>query len=178
MSHLGTCHGLLPLSTHLVVATNSTQTFPAGTRALHETWKKCLTRQRRSHPIFHPGTRGTWRIPFVWYVMGKTNALDRGRIADDCRLCLKFFEADSFNVDLSDWDVSRLQSSAEMFLQASSYNQSLCSWRERFNTDVDVTSMFQGTMCWYAGDPSTDPSSAAPFCGLCKREQARSLSTP
>jgi hypothetical protein len=80
-----------------------------------------------------------------------------------------FFEAKSFNQDLSNWtfgpNTLRL---ANMFLNATAYNQNLCLWSSKIqNKSISVTDMFVNTSCPLTNDPvlTTDPS--GPWCYTC-----------
>ena len=54
--------------------------------------------------------------------------------------------ATSFNIDLSAWNISGESSMEFMFQNATSFNQNLCSWKERFPYD-DAVDIFEGSAC-------------------------------
>ena len=62
-----------------------------------------------------------------------------------------FSYAESFNQDLSNWDVSRVTNMNAMFSYAKSFNQALSSWDVSRVTDMqymfDEASSFQQTLC-------------------------------
>ena len=52
-----------------------------------------------------------------------------------------FHRANAFNIDISNWDVSRVQIAAEMFRAANEFNQPLNSWRT--SKLVNISNMFE-----------------------------------
>merc|ERR1712032_1501379 len=62
-----------------------------------------------------------------------------------------FSNANSFNQDLSNWDVSRVTNMGAMFSVAKSFNQDLSNWDVSRVTDMQLTffeaSSFQQTLC-------------------------------
>jgi hypothetical protein len=80
-------------------------------------------------------------------------------------LLVKFSGASSFDIDLSQWNVSRLEFATSMFYGAALFNQSLCSWREILPTDVLLETIFTESGCSDASDPILNGSS---FCMDCR----------
>lgn len=74
---------------------------------------------------------------------------------------------DSFNEDLTKWDMANAVTTERMFFQAQSYNQDLCSWGLKLNPNVVTADMFVGTNCPNTSDPSFDISPPGPFCHDC-----------
>jgi Mycoplasma protein of unknown function, DUF285 len=77
----------------------------------------------------------------------------------------KFADADSFNGDLSLWNVSRVMNASRMFYDAHMYNQSLCAWRYRLPLNASTTLMFADSACRDPNDPSALLQS--PYCVGC-----------
>jgi Mycoplasma protein of unknown function, DUF285 len=59
----------------------------------------------------------------------------------------QFWDADSFNSNLTAWNVSRLVDASGMLFGADRFNHSLCAWRTRLPAAVDVSQILVGTAC-------------------------------
>lgn len=55
-----------------------------------------------------------------------------------------FQDATSFNVPISDWDVSGVSNFSQLFNGATDFNQDLSAWTIRTNTTINMSSMFSG----------------------------------
>ena len=55
----------------------------------------------------------------------------------------------------------------QMFLDASSVNQNLCSWGSDLNADAGVAEMFVNTKCPSELTPNMESSPRGPFCHVC-----------
>jgi surface protein len=76
-----------------------------------------------------------------------------------------FFEAISFDRDLSNWDVSNVAEIYYMFKNADSFNQNLCTWKDNFPY-LNATYIFANTSCTYQDTPDIEQN--GPFCdSLC-----------
>ena len=72
------------------------------------------------------------------------------------------FQSSPFNQDISSWDLSTATAFADMFGDASEFNQNLCDW-EVYLVQQDVVSvsdMFAGTACPNTADPAGNPISS------------------
>jgi surface protein len=77
--------------------------------------------------------------------------------------------AKSFDSDLSSWNVARVTNMTRMFYNATSFNQSLCSWKDYLDADIPVEDMFQSTACIHTNDPiRVDQTSFPSFCAACQ----------
>ena len=65
-----------------------------------------------------------------------------------------FENADSFNADISQWNVSSATTTQEMFKLATSFNRNLCAWP--IQTGTDTLLMFASSGCNIKNDP--DPN--------------------
>jgi surface protein len=72
-----------------------------------------------------------------------------------------FFQASSFNQDLSNWDVSRVEDMSDMFSEAASFHQNLCAWGGNFPFD-NATDIFQNSGCMFQDTPIAEQK--GPFC--------------
>jgi Mycoplasma protein of unknown function, DUF285 len=82
----------------------------------------------------------------------------------------QFHNANAFNSDLSDWNLSSLREASRMFKEAESFNQTLCSWGDSLPVDAVVADMFAQSDCNYKADPTMDNASlswSGPFCSPC-----------
>ena len=81
-----------------------------------------------------------------------------------------FEGANSFNSDISAWDISSVTIANDMFEDATLFNQNLCAWRDDFPYNPDYTAfqynvvndMFNGTSCTFKDPPREDTK--GPFC--------------
>ena len=63
------------------------------------------------------------------------------RVSAVTNMCRLFFNAISFNQDLSSWDVSAVTNMHMMFMSASSFNQDLSGWDVSGVSDDYVSTM-------------------------------------
>jgi hypothetical protein len=54
-----------------------------------------------------------------------------------------------------------------MFNAANGFNQNLCSWGARVQSDATVEFMFSGTACDEQGNPILTATPPGPFCNIC-----------
>jgi surface protein len=76
--------------------------------------------------------------------------------------------AESFNSDLSTWNVAHVANMTGMFYGATSFNQSLCSRKEDTAADLSVKNMFQSTGCIQTNDPTANRAADTSFCTACR----------
>ena len=73
-----------------------------------------------------------------------------------------FYNAASFNGDVSSWDISSVRGMWSMFGYATSFNKDLCAWRDKFPYNVAVDNIFKDSGCTYQDTPQEDKK--GPFC--------------
>jgi surface protein len=82
-----------------------------------------------------------------------------------------FFDAKQFNQDISSWDVSMITGyrggMRSVFQGASSFNQSLCPWKDHISTNIDMYDMFTGTSCINTDHPYDDGDLLNSLCHPC-----------
>jgi surface protein len=76
--------------------------------------------------------------------------------------------AESFNSDLSSWNVANVANMTGMFYGAASFNQSLCSWQEVLSVNAAVEDLFKSTACIHTSDPIRDQAADTSFCTACR----------
>ena len=77
-----------------------------------------------------------------------------------------FSGATRFNSELSQWPVRNLGSMRFMFNGSSTFNQNLCTWRDKLPLSRTVfESTFVGTACASKLDPN--PPTQGPYCAIC-----------
>jgi Mycoplasma protein of unknown function, DUF285 len=82
---------------------------------------------------------------------------------------MQFYGAQSFNSDLSHWNVSNLMDATQMFSEASKFNQNLCSWAGLLPLNVTVSMMFTASGCLDTSDPVLEGGQVrGPFCSQCQ----------
>ena len=79
-----------------------------------------------------------------------------------------FNGASLFNQPLVDWNVEGLKYMDEMFMDASSFQQDLCSWGPQMDPESVVTDAFRNTACPNASDPILESDPPTPFCFACE----------
>jgi surface protein len=87
--------------------------------------------------------------------------------ATDMSYMFGFTEA--FNQDLSSWDVSHVTEMYGMFHSATAFNQDLCSWGQNviaFDEFFGFT-MFEGSGCPITDSPDSSNLAAGPWCQSC-----------
>lgn len=81
-----------------------------------------------------------------------------------------FYQAESFNQDISGWDISSATAADGMFYGARSFNQDLCAWADAWPYDGVPAGdddawyglpTFGGSGCAFEGDPGPE---GGPFC--------------
>jgi surface protein len=82
-------------------------------------------------------------------------------------LAHQFSMAESFNGDLSTWDVASVANMTGMFSGAASFNQNLCSWQQVVAVNTSVDEMFKSTACIHKSDPLRSGTYGASFCAYC-----------
>jgi Mycoplasma protein of unknown function, DUF285 len=75
--------------------------------------------------------------------------------------------AETFNSELSRWNVARVANMTGMFYGAMSFNQSLCSWQKDIAVNAAVDDMFKSTACIHTSDPFRNGTSVAHLCASC-----------
>ena len=79
-----------------------------------------------------------------------------------------FSGATSFNQPLPSWNLSSLEDMGELFRDASSFRQNLCSWGSFLkDKNIPVKNAFAGTACPNTSDPILDANPPGPFCFNC-----------
>merc|ERR1712238_602391 len=76
-----------------------------------------------------------------------------------------FFNATSFNSDISAWDIARVANMDSMFEAAHSFQQDLCLWSDKFNYAQaygNPREIFTSSGCKYSANPQLDKP--GPFC--------------
>ena len=71
------------------------------------------------------------------------------------------FSYSGFNQDISDWDVSSVTDMTRMLYGATSFNQDLCAWGDKFPYDP-AGDIFEGSGCTFQDTPQE--SQQGPFC--------------
>jgi surface protein len=80
------------------------------------------------------------------------------------------FLGTGFNVDISGWNVSKVENMKSMFLQATSFNQNLCSWGPKllnagtFFYENQVDTMFFLSGC---ANTTSPVNAQGPWCANC-----------
>jgi len=72
-----------------------------------------------------------------------------------------FFDATSFSGNVSSWDVSAVTNMKEMFKGATSFNENLCAWKDSF-TNGNAEDVFADSGCTIKDDPLS--AYQGPFC--------------
>lgn len=82
-----------------------------------------------------------------------------------------FYEARSFNSDISGWNMKSARSLKDMFyvylVLSSAFHQNLCPWGDYANQFDSVENMFYGTNCLKEEDPDLSAVPPGPFCSVC-----------
>mmetsp|Transcript_11785 Transcript_11785/g.28245 ORF Transcript_11785/g.28245 Transcript_11785/m.28245 type:complete len:81 (-) Transcript_11785:130-372(-) len=79
-----------------------------------------------------------------------------------------FMGASSFNQDISSWDVSSITTIQNMFKNALSLNQNLCSWGSRIPSTATVGNAFYNAIsCPSQSYPKLFSNPPGPLCHVC-----------
>jgi len=81
---------------------------------------------------------------------------------------LGMFLGSLINQDISSWHVSRVQSIVSLFSQTP-FDQNLCEWGSLLSSNVPNDDMFFFTDCPMVTSPNMATSPPGPFCYPCKQ---------
>ena len=129
--------------------------------------KPYATRQCSGKPmhltrIYLTGMYPKWRV----YLISFTVSMDLFIISFAHHNMYQNYEysslaAKSFNQDISNWNLASSTQAVEMFKGATSFNQNLCSWSDKFPYG-NADGIFQDSGCTIKDDPSQNQQ--GPFC--------------
>eukprot|EP00977_Amphora_coffeiformis_P001996 scaffold376_cov156-Amphora_coffeaeformis.AAC.5 len=97
---------------------------------------------------------------------GDISGWDVSQVTD---MHLMFAHAESFNGDLSGWVVSKVTNMLGMFNNCVSFEQNLCNWGDLLPSNVGIDYAFASSGCVITGTPDIHASPPGPFCHILVR---------